>query len=352
MNTKCFGKKSLHRILNVSVSVLFMLLFAGPGASGYPNYYETDGGLVEGFEEEGGLEALLPLYYDSSFEGAITRHISKETAVPVPEPATIILVLTGFGIATYRRRKRDHRIQLTEEVSATTPGAGKPEEQQVIMIGKMTQDIVHDIKNALAGIRTCADVLGDATLQPAERKEFAHLIIREIDRATDLTQELLEFTCESQDMLDLELCSIQDMVDDLLAILKYSFASQKIVVQTNLAYTGTIWADVPKMKRVLMNIADNARDAMPDGGTFTIASRQDADHVYLEFTDDGCGIPSELQSRMFEPLVTQGKAHGTGLGMAIVKRILDAHKARIDVESVVSEGTTIRIVLPIPEGTA
>ena len=69
--------------------------------------------------------------------------------------------------------------------------------------------------------------------------------------------------------------------------------------------------------------------------------------VQFEFIDTGCGIPPELQTRMFQPLVTEGKPHGTGLGMAFVKDILDKHHAHIEVESVVGQGTTIRILLPV-----
>jgi signal transduction histidine kinase len=100
------------------------------------------------------------------------------------------------------------------------------------------------------------------------------------------------------------------------------------------------------MKRVFMNIVTNARDAMPDGGALTITSQLVNDMIQFAFIDTGCGMPPELQARMFEPYVTEGKSHGTGLGMAIVKDILDKHHAQIEVESVVSQGTTIRIALP------
>ena len=71
----------------------------------------------------------------------------------------------------------------------------------------------------------------------------------------------------------------------------------------------------------------------------------------IEFwlTDTGCGMLPELQARLFEPFVTAGKAHGSGLGMAIVKAILEAHQAQIEVHSAVAEGTTIRILLPVSE---
>jgi two-component system NtrC family sensor kinase len=100
------------------------------------------------------------------------------------------------------------------------------------------------------------------------------------------------------------------------------------------------------MKRVFMNIVDNARDAMPDGGVLRITSRLVGDRIQFEIADTGHGIPPELQAHIFEPGVTEGKLYGTGLGMAIVKDILDQHHAHINIQSTSGEGTTIRISLP------
>ncbi len=106
--------------------------------------------------------------------------------------------------------------------------------------------------------------------------------------------------------------------------------------------------DADKMKRVFLNIISNARDAMPDGGVLTIATYLEDNQVCVDFNDTGCGIAPELQARIFEPMATHGKAHGTGLGMAIVKDILDAHQAHITLHSQVERGTTIRIILSHP----
>jgi signal transduction histidine kinase len=215
--------------------------------------------------------------------------------------------------------------------------------------GRMTRDVLHDIRNSLTAIRTCTEILGYDGLNVGERKEFSLMITKEIDRAIEMTQELLEFSSDQKQTLKLQMCSVKEVIEDILPIIRSSFASRNIIIRTNLQYTGTFRVDVGKMKRVFINIAANARDAMPDGGSFLITSRLEDRTVHLEFTDDGCGISPELQARMFDPLVTEGKSNGTGLGMAIVKKILDEHHAKIAVQSAVSKGTTIRISLPAPE---
>jgi signal transduction histidine kinase len=105
--------------------------------------------------------------------------------------------------------------------------------------------------------------------------------------------------------------------------------------------------DQDKLIRVFYNIASNARDAMPNGGSLTVRTAQDGAAVRIEFVDSGTGMPEEVKKRIFEPFMTHGKKHGTGLGMAIVKKVIDDHKGRIEIDSVEGKGTTIRMFLPL-----
>ena len=134
-------------------------------------------------------------------------------------------------------------------------------------------EVIHDIKNALTAIRTCAEILGHDELNADERKEFAQTLTREIDRVIGITQDLLEFPYGHQETLNIQTCALKEVIEEILPIIKYSFVSQNITMQTDLQYTGEVQIDISKMKRVFRNIADNARDAMSNGGLFTINSR-------------------------------------------------------------------------------
>jgi signal transduction histidine kinase len=315
--------------------------------------------LLDLYESEDILNMLtdnagkLPVFYqDSTAISSAQLHLTTDTDTLVPSivrPVILTLVMltfTLFGYIVWRKRK--HRSLQASGTSVNIQETNPPiEEQRMAVIGKMASTIVHDVKNVFTAIRSCAEVIADDELDPHDRKDFAQMIVSEIDRSVDMTQELLEFSRGKARMLNVQRHSAMALVQDTLAVISHDFTSRNITIHTDLQYSGEIQIDVEKMKRVFMNIVTNAREAMLEGGTLTISSHQVANIVQFEFIDTGCGIPPELQTRMFQPLVTEGKPHGTGLGLAIVKDILDKHHAHIEVESVVGQGTTIRILLPV-----
>ena len=124
------------------------------------------------------------------------------------------------------------------------------------MRGRMTRDVLHDIRNSLTAIRICTEILGYDGFNVDERKEFSLMIAKGIDRAIEMTQELLELSHDQKQTLKLQMCSVKEVIEDILPIIRSSFASRNITIHTNLQYTGVFRVDVGKMKRVFMNIAD------------------------------------------------------------------------------------------------
>jgi len=107
-----------------------------------------------------------------------------------------------------------------------------------------------------------------------------------------------------------------------------------------------IEVDVEKMKRVFVNIIKNAIDAMPEGGKLTIKSKESDGNLEIAFTDTGVGMSKETLEKLWTPLFTT-KAKGMGLGLAICKRIVEAHGGKIFVESTVGKGSTFTVTIPI-----
>jgi two-component system NtrC family sensor kinase len=132
----------------------------------------------------------------------------------------------------------------------------------------------------------------------------------------------------------------------VLAMIEADLNARNINLISKMYLTGNVKLDQEKMARVFYNVASNAADAMSKGGHLTVTTSAKEGFVVFEFMDDGAGIAENVKSKIFQPFFTHGKKHGTGLGMAIVKRIVDDHKGKIEIESVVGKGTTVRILIP------
>lgn len=298
------------------------------------------------------MSQVLPAFA-ASLENYEVQYLDDQVetvnSLPIPEPTTFVLFITGCGFLGYYgwRQRIRHAASRSQIAFINIPFHQQfPQNKQIMMIGEMTCEVIHDIKNILTGIKTCAEVLTMDELPDEERKEFAQLVLQEITRALNLSQEVLDFSYGGEKNLSIQPASVENIIHESLSPLKETFLKQNIEVKTELHYSGSIRIDIEKMKRVCMNIFKNAIEAMPRGGTLTIESQLVYDTVVLEFRDTGCGMSQELQSQIFEPFVTEGKTHGTGLGMAIAKTIVNAHGAEIDVQSEIGLGTTIRILLP------
>lgn len=217
------------------------------------------------------------------------------------------------------------------------------QEEQMEIMGKMTSYMMHDLRNPLDAIRSCAERLGN---DETGRKDSVQTITHEIDRIMGITQELWELSQGQRGVLHLQTLSVEDFVQDVLFFIERDFSSQQLSIHSDLQYTGQFTVDVDKIRWVFLKIVDNARQAMPEGGVLTIRSCLVNDDVQFEFVDEGNGIPADLQAHLFDPFVSGERTQGTGFGMAIVKKIIDEHHAHIDVQSVIAKGTTIRISLP------
>jgi PAS domain S-box-containing protein len=232
--------------------------------------------------------------------------------------------------------------------------------QKMDAIGQLAGGVAHDFNNILAVIQLQAGLLKtDGNLSPAQL-DFAEEIGAAAQRAAALTRQLLLFSRkEILKPCDLDLNqSINDMTKMLRRTLgedirmQFKFAMQSLLIH----------ADAGMMDQVLMNLAVNARDAMPKGGRLVIetsavdfdesvraqsAQARPGSFVCLSVSDTGCGIPLKILPRIFEPFfTTKDVGKGTGLGLATVFGIVGQHQGWIEVQSEVGHGTTFHIYLP------
>jgi signal transduction histidine kinase len=218
--------------------------------------------------------------------------------------------------------------------------------ERLSLVGAMANSIIHDLKNPICIIRCCTDLIARESSNHRVR-ELTSMTDKAVDGMLAMTQELLDYA-RGETSLSCETVSIWRLLDELHQQTLRLLPGQNIQFAKNILYDGNVVVDLTRFIRVLCNLIKNAREAMPHGGILTIGTELVGNQVVLRIEDTGIGIPRELLPKIFEPFVTHGKPHGTGLGMAIAKSVLTAHNGTISVESAQGRGTTVEIRLPAP----
>ena len=220
--------------------------------------------------------------------------------------------------------------------------------ERLSAVGRFASGIIHDFKTPMTTIKGCAAFLGRDDLKTEDRQHFSKTVVNAVDILVGMAQEILDFV-QGGGELQMEPITLDSFIAEITDFLNDDFAERGIEIRTVLNYSGTISLDRGKMRRVVVNIASNARDAMEGtGGIFTIASRLEDNYVRLDLSDDGPGIPQDILSTIFEPFVTQGKSHGTGLGLAISKKIVEDHGGLIEAINQPDQGASFVVRLPQP----
>jgi PAS domain S-box-containing protein len=237
--------------------------------------------------------------------------------------------------------------------------------QRMEAIGQFAGGIAHDFNNLLAVIIGCADILDEAIPPGASVADKVAMIKKAGNSAADLVRQLLAFS--RQQMLQPRVLDLKQILEQSQATLQ-RLMGEDVKLEVSLAGSlGHIEADPGQIEQVLLNLAVNARDAMPKGGRLTItASNVELDesdkkrhepivpgnYVRLTVEDTGCGMDAKTQLRIFDPFFTTKEVgKGTGLGLATVYGIVKQTGGYIWVYSEVDQGTAFKIYLPRIEGT-
>ncbi len=217
-------------------------------------------------------------------------------------------------------------------------------QRKLAAMGLLAGGVAHDFNNLLAGILGHAAMLSD--IPSPEVREEAGIIIRAAGRAKELTDRLLGFAARGS--AQKTAVDLHAAVREVVALLRGA-TPENIVLQTALdAPRAVILADAGQIHQVLLNLAVNARDAMPKGGALTFRTQGADQAVRLSIEDSGVGIPPEVRHRIFEPYFTTKKRdRGTGLGLSVVYGIVHEHRGSIELVSEVGKGTTFSLTFPL-----
>ncbi len=219
--------------------------------------------------------------------------------------------------------------------------------QKMEAVGRLAAGVAHDFNNQLTVINGYSDLLLD-TLSP---KDPGYALVEEVRRAGErsagLTRQLLAFG--RREVVAPRVLDLNDVVRGVERILAQAVGEDVRLVTELAPGLAAVRADQGQLEQVLMNLVVNARDAMPDGGTLTVATANlpGGSRVRLTVADTGTGMTAEVRRRLFEPFfTTKPKGQGTGLGLAVVHGVVTQAGGAVEVQTAIGRGTTFHIDLP------
>ncbi|MCP4580495.1 MAG: PAS domain S-box protein [candidate division Zixibacteria bacterium] len=262
--------------------------------------------------------------------------------------------LAGLAIdISERKRVKEEKAHLEEQYHQA---------QKVESIGRLAGGISHDLNNLLSPILGYGEILLGNLGSAEKRQEYAGQIVLAAERARDLVRQLLAFG--RRQTLEYKPVDMNRAVTSFKKLLRRTIREDieiKIIPSPDI---WTVMADIGQIEQVIMNLAVNAADAMPEGGCLTIeiaptnldeeyiTIHQDVKpgpYVMLSISDTGCGMNDEVLEHMFEPFFSTKGELGTGLGLATVFGIVKQHGGNVWAYSEIGKGTTFKIYLPVSE---
>ena len=257
------------------------------------------------------------------------------------------------NVVSYEGTWRDitERRQLEEQLRQA---------QKMEAVGQLAGGIAHDFNNLLTIVSGYGQLLRGSLENDSRLREHVQEVLKAADRAASLTGQLLAFS--RRQVLTPQVLDLNDVVANMDKMLLCLMGENHDLAMIQGKQLGRVMADPGQIEQVIMNLAVNARDAMPEGGRLTIETANvvldeayarkhvalaPGPYVMLGVSDTGCGMDAEIEAHMFEPFfTTKEPGKGTGLGLATVYGIVKQSGGYISVESKVGNGTTFKIFLP------
>lgn len=248
------------------------------------------------------------------------------------------IVWNGLFVDITDRQHLERRVIQSEKMAA---------------VGQLASGVAHEINNPLGVILGFAQTAAKH-VSPGNLLEMPlRSIEREALRCKDLVQNLLAFSRAGK--TEQEPCNLNEVVETALSLVAAQTKVKKVELVKKLhPCLPTVFANKTQLQQVVINLSNNAVDAMPNGGRLTILTQwtvwDDKEAVEIQVQDTGAGIPKEIQPRIFEPFfTTKETSKGTGLGLALAYEIVEKHGGYMTVDSEPGKGSIFRVCLPVKE---
>ncbi|MBN1830589.1 MAG: GHKL domain-containing protein [Deltaproteobacteria bacterium] len=222
--------------------------------------------------------------------------------------------------------------------------------ERLAALGEMVASVSHEIKNPLGIIRSTSELLGEMPEADEHHKRLARVITEESTRLNQIVTEFLDFA--RPEIPSPHDCYLEEIIGGLISFMRPELDKRGIEVNHDLnGRSLKLLADQGLLYRAFLNILINAMESMEDGGGIAIRVEKERESYCIVFEDTGCGISEENADNVLKPFFTT-KNKGSGLGLSIVKKIVEAHSGTVDIQSREGEGTKIMVRLPHTEGRA
>jgi signal transduction histidine kinase len=273
----------------------------------------------------------------------------------------IVGVLTGFLVSSDRKKRNElerARTRLEEslrELEQRGERLMQVEEslrghEKLALMGEMSAVMAHEIRNPLGSIQGAAEILSDRVTDDGEGEavKYASILIKEVKRLDDVVTGLIESARPR--VRKKEPVGVNGILEDVVYLYSRSVRKQGVkVIEKYKDPLPDVLADEEMLRQVFVNVFLNAVEAVDEGGEIAVSTIFGPGDVTVSVRDDGRGIPDEQMDKLFDLFYTT-KKEGTGIGLAVTRRIIEEHGGRINVKSRVGEGTEILIELPVWKG--
>lgn len=239
---------------------------------------------------------------------------------------------------------------IVESIRDLSDNVNYSHQQKISSLGFLASSLAHEMKNNLGAINLILDGLLQKyykSEEPSEEKKYLQMISSQIKECIKVPERLLKLSRSTDTTTTFNITS---SITDMLSLLDYEIKSKGInLIQHFSNIKETIIGNETDFKMIILNLIQNAINAMPDGGDLEIKTNTNKEEILINIKDNGCGIKQEDLKHIFEPFYSAHQSKdkkGTGLGLAIVKDLVQKLNGKISVSSTINEGTTFQITIP------
>ncbi len=235
----------------------------------------------------------------------------------------------GAGIDLTERKEREQNIRTTDKLALTS---------------RMTSFFAHEINNPLEAVTNLVYLLKSQAPENPEILRYLGMLEGEFERIAGTVKQTLRWTAENSDQM--QWATAKDIFDDVVRLFSAKIRNRSVQVHNLAATDIRIYGIVSQIRQLMAHLLSNAIDAVAVGGEVTLNASRRASMLYLTVHDDGVGISTDDQRRLFQPFFSTKGDLGNGLGLYISKEIAERHAGTIEIESTPGDGTTAQVTLP------